>query len=537
LANFKNGKNDYKMGQPMNCKIFEILLIITILSSSSLVLAVHGPDCVFAGSNSSGATLEIGGHITSSSTWTSGNKYLLTSDTTIDPSVTVTMQSGVQVQFADQTSLTVEGSLVATGTTDNPIVFTSANVLPVPGAWGTINCAGSASDIFSLKHVKVEFATQGFTAGGTGYVEIKQSELVNCSESGILIERSNLALTENTIHYNKNGITSQSGATLKGLSITGNTVSHNSENGIYLFSYGYYGVSISDITVTSNTLSSNGQDGICIYSHLNGEFTANSDVSNITISSNIISSNGQNGISLHSHGISYGHAYCNIINDTISANTISSNGENGIHMLCDGPRGGGGSSFLITDVSIYRNTVSSNVQNGIYSSAESSNNNLIFNNNFVNNTAQLAYPTVGYSWDNGSEGNYWSDYSGLDANHDGIGDTPYAICQSNTDNYPLMNYNEQATPSLAPSPSQPQDTQNQSPSSSPSSQTEKQPGFLGTNLPAEYCYTIVAVFAVAAVLVTAFMVKRKHQSPLPPPPPPPAYRSRSYQKELFSSLF
>jgi len=41
-------------------------------------------------------------------------------------------------------------------------------------------------------------------------------------------------------------------------------------------------------------------------------------------------------------------------------------------------------------------------------------------------------------WDNGSEGNYWSNYNGTDSNGDGVGDTPYVIDENNQDNYPLM---------------------------------------------------------------------------------------------------
>jgi nitrous oxidase accessory protein NosD len=73
---------------------------------------------------------------------------------------------------------------------------------------------------------------------------------------------------------------------------------------------------------------------------------------------------------------------------------------------------------------------------------DSSSNNTFYHNSFINNTQHVHIETAGHanSWDNGypSGGNYWSDYNGTEANHDGIGDTPYVIDANNIDNYPLM---------------------------------------------------------------------------------------------------
>lgn len=78
-------------------------------------------------------------------------------------------------------------------------------------------------------------------------------------------------------------------------------------------------------------------------------------------------------------------------------------------------------------------------------------NNIVYHNNFADNGLQVAggeEPIFSggsgtrYSiciWDNGSAGNFWSNYMGVDSNSDGVGDTPHVINEKNSDNYPLMN--------------------------------------------------------------------------------------------------
>jgi parallel beta-helix repeat protein len=84
------------------------------------------------------------------------------------------------------------------------------------------------------------------------------------------------------------------------------------------------------------------------------------------------------------------------------------------------------------------NNITRNLANGIY--LYYSQNNTFFHNNFINNTTPVY--DVGdpsNSWDNGVEGNHWSNYNGTDTDGDGIGDTPYVLDGNNQDNHPLVN--------------------------------------------------------------------------------------------------
>ena len=69
---------------------------------------------------------------------------------------------------------------------------------------------------------------------------------------------------------------------------------------------------------------------------------------------------------------------------------------------------------------------------------QGSRNNRIYLNNFINNTIQAVTVNSKNTWDNGTHGNYWSDYRGVDRDSDMVGDEPYIIDKENIDNHPLL---------------------------------------------------------------------------------------------------
>ena len=120
--------------------------------------------------------------------------------------------------------------------------------------------------------------------------------------------------------------------------------------------------------------------------------------------------------------------------DNVSKNNITNNGY-GIVL----------ESSLHNNIS--RNSIMLSINYGILLIKSLSN--IIYNNEFINNSEQvLSYESIN-TWNNNypSGGNYWSNYIGIDlysgvyqneTGNDGIGDTPYYIDNNNMDHYPLM---------------------------------------------------------------------------------------------------
>jgi nitrous oxidase accessory protein len=131
-------------------------------------------------------------------------------------------------------------------------------------------------------------------------------------------------------------------------------------------------------------------------------------------------------------------------NNTICGNIITNN------------RGAGLTKLEGANNTFYANYVANNsvgVEIGVYSSLQPLNT-TFYHNDFAQNIQQTKVIGLDHSdcWDNGEEGNFWSNYTGSDANQDGLGDSPHVIfgerhpydepgktyIESYEDRYPLM---------------------------------------------------------------------------------------------------
>ncbi|KON32673.1 hypothetical protein AC477_02625 [miscellaneous Crenarchaeota group-1 archaeon SG8-32-1] len=250
--------------------------------------------------------------------------------------------------------------------------------------------------------------------------------LINCKN----ITVQNLILTNNSpgimlvatnnSHVTKNHITSALSPRGYGIVLfaldkqcIGNTIT---ENNITSNIHGILSWKSENTIITKNTISNNQENGIYLFG-----------CKNTIISENIITANHLNGIYIWGD-TSLGFSS----NNTLSDNQIRNN-KNGILIES------------ASNMKILGNIIKSNSGWGLilnYLGYNSFSNNTIYHNDFFNNQ-QVLYDDDDEPardiWNNGEEGNYWSDYNGTDNDGDGIGDTPYIINEENQDNYPLMN--------------------------------------------------------------------------------------------------
>jgi len=277
----------------------------------------------------------------------------------------------------------------------------------------------------TIKNVVLKNLAEGFMCKQSSNFSMTENIIKDCNVGFHLISTQNVTITANRIVKSLSAIEVFGS---NGVSIIGNQILESKHNGV-TFNFGPYDLSVcSNISVMGNNITSNLETGVELFS-----------CSNSRIEENLITGS-QNGIYL------YGSLKQNdIANNTIMNNTV------GLSLVAD-------ASFnAVTGNHIANNKC------GIY--ILESSHNLFYNNNLIDNHRHANIdspldiddsPQAPFfvsevpinTWDNGAQGNYWSNYTGIDTDSNGIGDTPHSVNSNNIDHYPLMKpiKNVQANP-------------------------------------------------------------------------------------------
>ena len=280
-------------------------------------------------------------------------------------------------------------------------------------AGGNLTLINSVITAYTKYHyyIKIDdgalFRMEGSEVSHAGYA----SNSVNHDEvSGLLISTNNVVIKDSVINDNQYGLALFISQNVR---IINSWINNSRGYGIHSF--------MSSATIINSSITSSGVHAIFMedksqitlintsFSDNHGNFAIEIWENSTAEITNCSFNNNYGGVEIHqSHGNvsiigsafyknSYG-VYANSSSNITVTKSLFTRNEEGIHIV--------GSTFLV------------------------------YYNIFWSNTHQ-AYDWGDHVWDNGTVGNFWSDYNGTDSNHDGIGDTPYPVGPLARDNHPL----------------------------------------------------------------------------------------------------
>lgn len=257
---------------------------------------------------------------------------------------------------------------------------------------------------FTMTGIFLSNTTKGQIVNNTVYDLTNGIHLINCSnvkiinntiydhiisnhmEEGILVENSYfLNISKNKVYDNVNGI---------GIKLKNSNFNNVSENTVYNNEVGITLQESHNNTISKNNVSINADHGLVLdQSHNN------------SILENNIKDNAQNGVSIS-----------NSTGNSIFGNKIQNN-DDGINL------------YMSDYNTIFENSIDTNNIRGIFADNLSggSHYNLAYWNFFTGNVIHAIDKTSTNYWNNSYVGNYWDNYSGVDADHNGIGDTNHTF--------------------------------------------------------------------------------------------------------------
>lgn len=327
-----------------------------------------------------------GGFMANDTTWSAANSPYFVTDGSVlvNPDVTLTIEPGTVIWFDKASGLTVRGSLIAQGSTTQPITFTSPHITAQAGDWNNIVFHEQSTDaLFDadgnyLSGSIIQYAYLEY-GGDTGVFYTIDAEhagpfvahttIRHNGAGGLRVEADGNYLIHNTISHNGGNALVSSG---ENVTIHNNTITDNASSGIVSTGPN---PSIQHNTISDNSgtgLSNNNGDDGTIHDNMirrNSSRGLYSSGSNVSIQANTIITN-----SLSSSTWVYGGGlYSSGSNSIICNNTISGNSASTSSYGRDSHGGGlysSGNNVTICDNTISGNSVSSS-SIGRYSNAYS----------------------------------------------------------------------------------------------------------------------------------------------------------------------
>lgn len=232
----------------------------------------------------------ISSNITLSAT---SSPYLIVSNLSINSGVTLTVPAGVVIKVAGSRTLTVNGTLTASGSASSPVVFTSvyddayggdmgadgSATSPAAGNWKQIlfNAASGASSLtytYVFYGGDVSSGPQGAIGVSSAAPTFSNIHVATSSTHGVALSSSNASVTSSTFSGNS------STASVSSAGVYASGGSPSVANSTFLGNYRGISLDASTASLSSNTLASN--SGEAVYaSGILGTFSGNTGTTNL----------------------------------------------------------------------------------------------------------------------------------------------------------------------------------------------------------------------------------------------------------------